>query len=304
MNLNNVIQEAHMAQVKALSVGYDCDIVINEYKEYVNNNFDLFEKAYKIDKNLDLSKEKILAQFEIDNFSKYKVEAFMNEFGKVGNLSVPYGVLGVISDCNIYNVLRLIVLAIYTKNAMIFNLIDNLGTNYLFIQSINDILDKYDTNGFIQIYNNNAGEKLEESENIDGIIYIGKKVNCDRLKISSICPIIYSGCGNYELYVEDVLDENVVAEALKMQNVKIYSRKGIGIGQEVSGVDEALIRISESGSEYACAIITESRENAKTFVNNVKSRNIFVNALPTLINDKLDIEPDMLMYKKSVLVFE
>ena len=163
---------------------------------------------------------------------------------------------------------------------------------------------KYEFSNLIEIYNNKAGENLEENEKIDGIIYIGKKVNADRLKILTTKPLIYSGCGNYELYIDDNLDNELIEKAKENKNIKIYSKNEIGGGQSVSSLEEALLRIAETGNGYAAGIITSDREIAKEFVEKVKSRNIFVNALPVLIDNKLDIEAKDLMYKKSILVFD
>lgn len=302
MNLSEIIANVSNAQSLYMSIGMDSIKIVDEIKSKIEKDFDLLNKAYKLDKNMELSKEKIDSQFELEELPKS--DAFKNEFGKVGNVIVPYGVLGVISNSDVYNVLRLIVLGIYTKNGLIINITDSVGTNYLLIQSVKNVLEKYGFANLIEIYNNNSGENLEENEQIDGLIYIGKKANAERLKISTTKPLIYSGCGNYELYIENNLDEELILKAEQNSNIKIYSNAEVGIGKTVKNIEEAITRIEESGNGYAVGIITESRENAKVFVDKIKSRNVFVNALPTLMNETLDIEPRDLMYKKSVLVYE
>ena len=117
-------------------------------------------------------------------------------------------------------------------------------------------------------------------------------------------PVIYSGCGNYELYIENNMDDELVKKANSKGNIKVYSKKGVGYGQEVNGINEAIARINDSGNEYGVGIITESRESAKKFVNEIKARNVFVNALPTLMDDKLNITLKNVMYHKSVLIYE
>ena len=133
-------------------------------------------------------------------------------------------------------------------------------------------------------------------------MYIGKKANAERFRMATIKPVIYSGCGNYELYVEDNIDEELVDQIAEIPNVKIFSMVP-GMGQEVKSMEEAIARIEEVGSGYSVGIITRSRENAKAFVDKVKARNIFVNSSPTLV-DSLDISINDLMYPKSVLVYE
>lgn len=65
-----------------------------------------------------------------------------------------------------------------------------------------------------------------------------------------------------------------------------------------------LLKLEECGNEYSVGIMTENREKAQIFVDKVKARYIFVNAFPILIEEKLDIEPEDLVYKKSILIYE
>lgn len=232
MNLNEIIQKSKEAYYKCLKLEVEPQVIINEFKTYIKNNFDLIEKSYYIDKKERLYLERILSQFDVE-FSE-KSELFQNQFGRGGNLQVPYGIIGVISSYNIYNVIRLINLAFLTRNSMIFNVTEDYGTNYFLLQGLNQILKYYKLENFIQLYNNNAGEVLEENEQIDALIYIGKKNNANRLKISTTKPVIFSGCGNYEFYVDELMDEGLINQALEIENMSIYSRKGVGIGKEIS----------------------------------------------------------------------
>lgn len=302
MEINNVIESVSKAQSKYISSVREIGAIIEDIKKYVEKNFDLLQQSYRIDQKDELSLAKLMTQFEISEIEKS--EAFKNEYGKVGNMMVPYGVLGVISDCDVYNILRIIVLGIQTKNGLVINITNNVGTNFLLIDGIKKVLGKYELSNLIEIYNNKAGENLEENEKINGIIYIGKKVNADRMKILTTKPLIYSGCGNYELYIEDNLDTELIEKVKDNSRFKIYSNTGIGIGQEVNSIEEVLLRIDETGNGYAAGIITRKRESAKKFVDKIKARNIFVNALPSLLNDNLDITAEDLMYKKSVLVYD
>lgn len=302
MEINTIVELVNKAQSKYVSSIRESVEIIEDIKKYVENNFELLKQAYRIDKKDELSLEKLMLQFGISEIEKS--EAFKNEYGKVGNMMVPYGILGVISDCDVYNILRIIVLGIQTKNGLIINITDNVGTNFILIDGVKKVLEKYELSNLIEIYNNKAGENLEENEKINGIIYIGKKANADRMKILTTKPLIYSGCGNYELYIEDNLDDELMEKIKDNKKFKIYSNIGIGIGQEVKSKEEAMIRISETGNGYAVGIITSDRESAKEFVDKINAKNVFVNALPSLVNDNLDIAAQDLMYKKSVLVYD
>jgi hypothetical protein len=144
---------------------------------------------------------------------------------------------------------------------------------------------------------------MEESFDVDAHIYIEKRADVERIKIGFDKSVIFSGCGNYELYVEDNLGSKLIEEAKHLPGVNIYSSDS-SVGQYVSSLEEAIIRINEMGNEYSASIITKSRDSAKIFVSQIKSRNVFVNALPTLIDNALDIDTLDLMYKKSILIYE
>lgn len=316
MNLEQKILKAKEVQRKFLALDVESVVILKELQKRLQENLDLLIDAYQLDKEgidqeetiqerereEEIFLKKLNRQFEVEEM--IPAEVFRNEFGKVSHLSVPYGVLGVISNCEIFSILRLIILAILTRNGLVIRVNQNPGTNFLWIQNVKAILRKYQIEDLIALYaTQEKVEKLEETEIIDGLIYIGKKVNVERLKLSTNKPIIYSGCGNYEVYVEDDLNHELIQKLQMNSNVKIYSKAGIGIGQEVKNLEEAILRIQETGNEYAVGIFTESRENAKIFVEQIKAKNIFVNASPTLVED-LEIKKEDLLYQKSILFFE
>jgi len=303
MIIREIVDELKKNQKEYMLANITPQRILEEVKKNITNNLDIISEAYKLDNNnSELSKEKLLLQLEVNKLEE--ADTFKNEYGKVTNLCVPYGVLGTVFDCNVYIALRLMTLSLATKNALIIDTTNNVGTIFMLVNEFNNVLKKFGLTNQIEIYHHNEGTNLEDVEELDGIIYIGKRANSERLKMSFDKPIIYSGCGNYELYIDNKLDDELVQKANVMGDIKIYSKKGIGIGQEVSGLEEAIARINESGNEYGVGIITESRENAKIFVNEIKARNVFVNALPTIIDNKLDITERDLVYKKSVLVYE
>lgn len=301
MNLEEIYLKVRESQEKLNNTTTDTARIINKIKEEIEKNLDVYEEAYEKDCHEKLLREKFIRQFEVD----YKIssEVFKNEYGKVANVDKPYGVIGVSSNCDIYNIARIATLAIATRNGLIIDINNNIGTNYFVIDSIKNVLKRYDLENVIGLYSNNAGIKLEEYEKLDALIYIGKKANCERVRISNTIPIIYSGCGNYEIYIEDDFEGDLLENLANMSNVKMYSLNNISKGQVVANIDEAIARINESGNEYAVGIITKNQENSKKFIGSIKSRNIFINASPTLMDNKLDIEAKELTKPVSVLVY-
>lgn len=306
ISLNEMINQSKKAQEKYLSRGQDSEIILRDIKNQIEKNLDILYQGYIIE-NTEISEEifaqKIRNQYEVEINNNQEV--FKNEFGKVANIKDPYGVLGVLSDCNLFQIFRLMILAVVSKNALIINLEKNVGVNYLLIQNIKDVLKRYELENLIEIYNGklNNDEILQENENLDGIIFIGKRADAERIKILSTKPVIYSGCGYYDMYIEDDLDTELIEKIKENKQVKIYSKIGIGIGQEVTGLEEAIARINEFGNRYAVGIIVEDREKAKEFISLIKSRNVFVNAIPTLV-ETLDIKASDLVCEKSILVYE
>ena len=303
MKVQEIVSKLKDNQKRYLLYGGNTENILEAIKRSIENNFDIISEAYKIDNsNNELEKEKLLSQFEIEELKES--DTFKNKYGKVTNLYVPYGVLGVVSNCDAYNITRIMVLAIATRNGLVIDITNNVGITFMLVNEFNNVLNKMGLNNLLEIYNHKEGTNIEEVEEFDGMIYIGKKANAEKVKKSFNKPVIYSGCGNYELYIDNRLDDELVQKANAMENIKIYSKKEIGIGQEIRGLEEAIARINENGNEYGVGIITESRENAKKFVNEIKARNVFVNALPTIIDSKLDITEKDLVYQKSVLIYE
>ncbi len=301
MKFNNIWFEVNNEQRRFFNVPNEKnEEILNALKNIINRDMDLYESACEIDaKKLD--KELLLKQINV----KYNPEneVFRNEYGRVSNTFVPYGVLGVMSDSNIYDLLRVMVISIVTRNGLIINLKDNVGANYLIINSVNEALKEYGSEKLIGIYGADSEEEvIENFEKLDGIIYIGKKTSCERLKLIGTVPVIYSGCKNYEVYVESAELAEGVKELYSMTNVKIYSNESVGIGNVVANVEQAIAKINEEGNGYSTSIITKSVENSGKFIDGIKSKNVFVNASPTLIGNELDLTPESLTYKKSVLV--
>ena len=306
IKLREMIEQSKQVQNKYLSSDKNVEKILSEIESQIGKNIDLLYQAFIIE-NIQISEEiferKIRNQYAIE--IKYNQEVFRNEYGKVANVKMPYGVLGVISDCDLFQILRLIILAVATKNALIINLDKNVGVNYLLIQNVKQVLKRYELENLIEIYNSkiNDDESLQDSDSIDGLIFIRKKADAERITISSTKPVIYSGCGYYEVYIENNLDDELIKKVKENKQIKIYSKIGIGIGQEVTGLKEAIARINEFGNRYAVSIIVEDREKAKEFIDGVNARNVFVNTLPTLV-ENLDIEIEDMICKKSILVFE
>jgi gamma-glutamyl phosphate reductase len=302
MELQLLIEKLRKNQKEYLSATILPIELLEKIKKNIINNFDIISKAYKIDtENIELLQNRIIAQFDIGEVPTS--DTFKNQFGKVTNMYSPYGVLGVISTCDIYNILKIMVLAIATRNAVIIDVTKNIGTIFLLKNEFNNVLNEFNLPNLIEIYNHDEDINMEESFELDALIYIGKRADAERIKIGFDKSVIFSGCGNYELYVEDNLGSKLIEEAKHLPGVNIYSSDS-SVGQYVSSLEEAIIRINEMGNEYSASIITKSRDSAKIFVSQIKSRNVFVNALPTLIDNALDIDTLDLMYKKSILIYE
>ena len=144
------------------------------------------------------------------------------------------------------------------------------------------------------------------------IIVIGDKELQDKVISNSKIEVTISGYGNYDLYIENVLDIDLLRKILSIKNAKfnIYIHKNISdeiIKQlniedytEIENVEECIRDININSAKFGSSIFTNNGENANKFLKLVKSKNVFVNASPNL-EGKLDITEEDMLYTKQIM---
>lgn len=291
--------------------------IIEQLKKVINENSILLKTTNQIDlKNNN--------GFELDInvlnkiIDKYiNVEPLINKNNEINILknnmiySKVYNKLGIILalfDGNTYTMLELIILGILTHNTFIFSYTKNmLGTNGLIITFIQTVLEQnnYDKYMFQHTIDINNEEYFKQFKTIDKTIIIGD--NDFITKNLKLCTtdVLVSGYNNYDIYIEDVIDENIVNKILLQKNINIYIKDSIFLKNDnaiyVNDCDEAITQINYNSSKYSSSIFTKSNESASKFVREINSKFVFVNTSPTL-EQSLNILEEDLLKEKNILV--
>lgn len=291
--------------------------LIKILKDMMNEEFESFEKCSAIDiknnngEKLDLDRinaliDRLLEE-EILFYEKDKISK--GEELVKSTLYYPKGVIGVLFDGNFYTMLELIIKSIYTHNAIFF--LDDgymLGTNDLLIQLVGDILGKngYDRNIIGHYYGDDFKEVYSNFKSINKVIVIGNSEFCDKYRKLLSGEVQISGYNYYDLYIEDLLDMELLKNILLLgKNMNLYIKDNLNVKSSeaifVSDIDEAITMINYNGALYSSSIFSKDTDSVSKFLKNVNSKNIFVNTSPTLISE-LDITQSDLLIEKNIYV--
>lgn len=289
MKLNEIIKQMN-DKILNCNVEEEIDDILDDIKTHLFQNFDLIEDAYYHDTNDNIDKDLLIDKFNIAEKNHYGIigMAYKNEYGMVANNFVPYGVVGLIikNNISIYNITEIISLIIQTRNSLIIECNTFSTTMLVLIELINQILEETERFNKIYMINENI-EKIDDDTNVDLILYIGQKDAFN--KLNNPCLKKYFGIGNYELYIDEELDNDLIEEA-KKQNVKIIK-------------DLSFEELNIAGSNYATSLLSSNTKMIRLFINKVKSRFLLINMLPTL-EDRISISPSDLLYEKATIIYQ
>lgn len=272
---------------------YNIEELVDTIKKHLKTNIDILQKSYEYEYNQPLNIVKLINSFDYIKSNKIGIidSPFRNEFGKVANNYVPYGIVGVVvkNDFSLYNYASMLNLLIQTNNSIILEPYKNIGTVNVLVEMLNQVITQI--NGINKIIINSTNELLQQNNNIDLLLFIGSKNEFNGIQTQ--CDKKYYGIGNYELIVDKMLDTNLVNEARK-RNVVIV---------EKSNTKDFYNKFNLSSSNYCTAIMSDNKEEVRKFISNVKSSYLLVNIIPT-IQDKINIDINDLLYKKSTLIWD
>ena len=156
---------------------------------------------------------------------------FINNYGRVSENMVPYGIVGVMIErkISLKNHLEIIKTCLETHNSLIIKPFFQSQTLTLFVTIINDVLKQ--TVDFNEIVLTDANL---EKENIDLLIYIGDKTYFKKIDFKG--EKIFLGIGQYELFVDEIIDGNRsnVAIAINLDDLignmaPIYTNRSFGV---------------------------------------------------------------------------
>ena len=211
---------------------------------------------------------------------------FINNYGRVSENMVPYGIVGVMIErkISLKNHLEIIKTCLETHNSLIIKPFFQSQTLTLFVTIINDVLKQ--TVDFNEIVLTDANL---EKENIDLLIYIGDKTYFKKIDFKG--EKIFLGIGQYELFVDEIIDEKMI-EFARNNGVKIFY-----------GKDKSFDELNQSGANYCSAIMSSNKERIREFISSVKSSYVLVNMSPTLV-DNSNLFPEQLLKRKTTIIYQ
>lgn len=296
-NIENIIKEVE----KALFINKDLILEANKIDQKNNNGFIMdFNILNNIFKNLE--KETIIyGNVTLSEKDEEKKIIY-------GKQIMDYGNVLIINDGNPYVIIEMALRNILAGNTIIFaNKGYMYGTNNLIINIIETVLEKFEVSKYlIQLYVTEEFDSiLSNYANINLVVCIGNRNLQNIILNKSKIKTITSGYENFDLYIEDDshidLLKRIVVTGL---NIQLYINNDLKLDYKdailVSDIDEAIGQINYNGSKYSASIFTKSTDNASRFMREVNSRNITVNASPT-IERIIDIKQSDLIIEKTII---
>lgn len=296
-NIENIIKEVE----KALFINKDLILETNKIDQKNNNGFIMdFNILNNIFKNLE--KETIIyGNVTLSEKDEEKKIIY-------GKQIMDYGNVLIINDGNPYVIIEMALRNILAGNTIIFaNKGYMYGTNNLIINIIETVLEKFEVSKYlIQLYVTEEFDSiLSNYANINLVVCIGNRNLQNIILNKSKIKTITSGYENFDIYIEDDshidLLKRIVVTGL---NIQLYINNDLKLDYKdailVRDIDEAIGQINYNGSKYSASIFTKSTDNASRFMREVNSRNITVNASPT-IERIIDIKQSDLIIEKTII---
>lgn len=225
-----------------------------------------------------------------------------------GKQLMDIGNVLVINDGNPYVIIEMILRNIKAGNTLICcNSGYMYGTNKLIIELIQSVLEKLEVSKYVvqMMITENYDDILNNYANIDLVIGIGNKMLQQLVINKSKNKVITSGYENYELYIDDVSNIDLIEKIYKSGVIlQLYVKKDVELNYLdmiiVDDLDEVIARINYNGSRYNVGIITNNTENAAKFIREIKANMVTVNTSPT-IERILDIKQKDLVREKIII---
>lgn len=256
--------------------------------ESLTANKEILDKSliYENGQEIDIvSLQKIFVKSSLNCYGNTS-SPFINDYGRVSENMAPYGVIGlqVNRRISLNNYCEIVKVCLETRNSLVMKPFIKSQTLEIIIQLINDVLKQ--TVDFNEIILTDVNL---ENEDVDLLIYVGEKSLFNKLNFKK--EKIFLGIGQYELFVDEVIDEKMLDFA-KANGIKIfYDHENV--------FDE----INEVGANYCTAIMSGNKEKIREFITKVKSSYILVNMSPTLV-DNANIYPEQLLKRKTTVIYE
>ena len=315
--IRNVLNNATMAHTN-MNIKSDTKAIVSSFFNLLNEYMDGLLKVNEIDvKNnngfgFDIYTLKSLQKEMLNIDDSYRKVLYMQKDEKNNYISGlqtdNLGTICLIYDGNTYNLIEMILKCILTHNALIaVNENDYMsGTNELIVLLIRRILDAYqvDTNLIQILHNAQIDTILENSASINRTIVIGDNELQQKVKKKSQIETIYKGFGEYDIYIEDITNIELIKEILQQDiNLNIYVNDSVVAHFDdcfyVGDIDEAIGQINVSTCGNSSSIFTEEGEHASRFLREIKTENVSVNSGP-IIQKYVELDINLLLTNKKM----
>lgn len=315
-NINLIIQNAINSK-KYNDIKKENELIAN-LKKAILENYTLFETTNKIDlsNNNGFVLEKNTMETIIDRYinaiplinSKDNSTITENDL-LMSNVYSNLGIVHVIFDGNTYTMLELILLGILTHNTIIFTSNGYMhGTNGLLLNIVHTILEKeeYKKEMFQHSFIIRPEDFFDSFKTINKTIVIGDSEMQNKYNKLCANALLISGYNNYDIYIEDLEHVETIKKIISQKlNINLYINSGLKVKADnaifVEDIDEAITQINFNSSGYSSSIFTKNNENASKFIKNINSKNVLVNASPTLVQ-QLDIKQEDLLKEKNIIL--
>lgn len=315
-NFDNVICNALL--VNKDSIANNIKKLVNDIKESLIINRDSLIDASNIDQknnngfiiDFDIIKSVLSNLDKIDLYYGDVILSLKDDNKKIvyGKQVMDVGNVVVVTDGNPYVLIEMIVKNIIAGNTTIIS--NNgfmFGTNNLIINIVQSVLERFNiSKNLVQLYvSEEFDEVFKNFANIDLVVCIGNHNLQSMVLSKSKNKTIVSGYDNFDLYIEDDKNIDVIKKILNSGlNIQLYLNKGINIEYpntiEVNDIEEAISIINYDGSRYSSAIFTSSSDNAYKFIKNIKSSLVTINTSPT-IERLINIDEKDLIIEKTII---
>ena len=217
------------------------------------------------------------------------------------------GLVVAITDGNPYLTIELILRNLIAGNS--FLLVNNgymQGTNTFLIEIFKTILEKYDISKDLinTILTENYEVVLKYYSSINLVLAIGDSSLQQKVLSLTKNQIITSSYLHYNIYVEDIKHLDFIKKILNTYyDITLYVKEDIKPSFKnaipVLDVSEAIVLINASGNLYSASIFTSDDNSARTFIKDIHTKKVMVNASP-LLESFLDIKEEQLVDIKEI----
>lgn len=209
---------------------------------------------------------------------------------------------------NFYVVLELILRNFLVGNtSIIISKAYMYGVNNLLISIIKEVLKVNDlSEDFVNLlYTSDEDDVFKEYANVDLNIVVGSREEQNKVISNSKVPVIASGYLSYDLYIDDLVDEDFLKKIMKLGlDINVYIKEDLKIDIPdaiiVSNLEEAIATINYNGHHYSSTILTKDASQAALFIRKVKAKVVTVNTSPN-IESFLDIKERDLALEKTII---